>query len=104
MSWFNKNSSGEQISAVKMKQRELCIYRNAVNDQGAVVQRLHSEGADQWFSIPEPAEDWAGISVDRAVEHGGAALGDCLRHVGLTLQHWRLCRHTQHMFTRSVYL
>lgn len=67
-------------------------YSDAVNDQGAIVKCLHSEGAEQSISIPEPANDRAGVSVDWAVKHGGAALDGSLRHVGFTLQHWRLCR------------
>lgn len=67
-------------------------YSDAVNDQGAIVKRLHSEGADQSLSVPEPANDRAGVSVDWAVEHGRAALDGSLRHAGFTLQHWRLCR------------
>lgn len=74
------------------------IYSDAVNDQGPVVKRLHSEGAEQWFSIPEPAEEGAGVSMDRTVENSRAPLGDCLRHVGFTLQHWRLWRHTAHIY------
>lgn len=66
-------------------------YSDAVNDQGAIVKCWHSEGAEQSLSIPEPANDRAGVSVDWAVEHGRAALDDGLRHVGFTLQHRRLC-------------
>lgn len=67
-------------------------YSDAVNDQGAIVKCLHLEGAEQSLSIPEPANDRAGVSVDWTVEHGRAALNDSLKHVGFTLQHWRLCR------------
>ncbi len=75
-----------------------CIYSDAVNDQGSVVKCLHSEGAEQWFSIPKPAEDRAGVSMDWTVEHSRATLDDCLRHVGFTLQHRRLWRHTAHIY------
>lgn len=72
----------------------MCIYSDAVDDQGSVVKHLHSERAEQRFSIPEPAEDGAGIPVDRAVQNSRPTLGDGLRHVGFTLQHRRLWRRT----------
>lgn len=56
------------------------------------MQRLHSDGAEQWFVIPEPVEDRAGVSVDGTVEHSRAPLDGRLRHVGFTLQHRRLWR------------
>ena len=80
------------------EKRNKDIYSDAVNDQGPVVKRLHSEGAEQRFSIPEPAEDGAGVPMDRTVKHSWAPLGDRLRHVGFTLQHRRLWRHTAHIY------
>lgn len=66
------------------------------------MKRLNSEGPEQCFSIPEPAEDGAWVSVDWTVEHSRATLGDCLRRVGFTLQYRRLWRHTARaVITRS---
>lgn len=76
---------------------EICIYCDAVNDQGSIVKCLHPEGAKKWFPISEPAEDWAGVSVDWTVKHSRATLDDCLRHVGFAFQHWRLWRHNTYL-------
>lgn len=73
---------------------KVCIYSDAVNDQGSVEECLHPERAVHGFSIPEPAEDGAGVSFDWTVEDSRATLDYCLRHVSFTLQHWRLCRRT----------
>lgn len=53
-------------------------------------------GAQQCMSIPEPLEDWAGVSMDGTVQDGRASLDDSLRHVSFPLQHWRLCRDNHH--------
>lgn len=73
------------------------IYIDAVNDQRTVKKSLYSMRAQQCMSIPEPLEDWAGVSVDGTVQYGRASLDDGLRHVSFTLQHWRLCRDNRHL-------
>lgn len=67
------------------------------------MKRLHSEGAEQCFSIPEPAEDGAGVSMDWAVEHSRATLDDGLRHVSFTLQHRRLWRHSTYLQDQDIH-
>lgn len=52
--------------------------------------------AQQRTSVPQPLEDWAGVSVDGTVQYGGASLDDSLRHVSFSLQHRRLCRDKHH--------
>lgn len=59
------------------------------------MQRLHPEGAQQRFPVPQPAQGGAGVSVDGTVQHGGASEGNSLGGVSFSLQHWRLCRHIQ---------
>lgn len=49
-------------------------------------------GAQQRTSIPEPLQDWAGVSLDGTVQNGRAASDDSLRRVSFALQHRRLCR------------
>lgn len=78
---------GVKLLLLNVRNKKKCIYSDAVNDQGAVLKRLHSEGAEQCFSISKPAEGRAGVSINWAVEHSGGTVDDSLRHVGFTLQH-----------------
>lgn len=78
------------------------IYIDAVNDQRTVKKSLYSMRAQQCMCVPEPLEDWAGVSMDGTVQYGRASLDDGLRHVSFTLQHWRLCRDNRHLHDRNT--
>lgn len=78
---------GVKLLLLNVRNKKRCIYSDAVNDQGAVLKRLHSEGAEQCFSISKPAEGRDGVSINWAVEHSSGTVDDSLRHVGFTLQH-----------------
>lgn len=81
------------MTTVKKKKKK-CIYIDAVNEQRTVEKSLYSMRAQQSTSVPQPLEDWAGVSVDGTVQDGSASLDDGLRHVSFSLQHRRLCRET----------
>lgn len=87
-----RNTSTIMTTTVKKK----CIYIDAVNEQRTVEKSLYSMRAQKSTPVPQPLEDWAGVSVDGTVQNGGASLDDSLRHVSFSLQHRRLCRDKHH--------